>query len=424
MEYQSTPNPNPPLSSPSPSPQPPRRRSRVAPFALVAAVAAVGGGGIALYAFGDETKPQTESTATSTAPIAPAPVIAETGGSKSIPAIYKSAAPGVISITSNGIADTSSFPQQGTSTATGSGFVIDADGSILTNEHVVDGAKSVYVAFADGTSKKAEVIGVDKVFDLALLRVKASADELHPLTLGSSKNVQVGETVVAIGNPYGYDRSATAGIVSAVGRSISSPDSNDIQIPGAIQTDAAINHGNSGGPLLDSKGEVIGINAQITSRASIDANIGIGFAIPIDLVKGVLGSLRDGQAGEHPYIGVNVAPVTDDVRASDSSAPERGLAVQSVGSGSPAANAGLRAGKKAVQVSTSNRPFCLGGDTIVGIDGKAIGTTEDLQAAIGNDGVGNTIKLDVIDGKGKKRTVSIKIAPRPATQSAVAPACG
>ena len=420
MEYRANPNPTPPLS---PSPEPSRRRSRVAPFALVAAVAAVGGGGIALYAFGDDKGAQAETTATSTQTVQSTPVIAETGGSRSIPAIYRSAAPGVVSITANGVADTSAFPQQGTSVATGSGFVIDSDGSILTNEHVVDGASSVYVAFADGTSKKADVMGMDKVFDLALLRVKASADELHPLTLGSSKDVQVGETVVAIGNPYGYDRSATAGIVSAVGRSISSPDSNDIQIPGAIQTDAAINHGNSGGPLLDSKGEVIGINAQITSRANVDANIGIGFAIPIDLVKDVLANLRDGKAGEHPYIGVNVAPVTDDVRASDSSAPERGLAVQSVGSGSPAANAGLKAGKKAVRTPTSNQPFCLGGDTIVGIDGKAIGTTEDLQAAIGNDGVGNTIKLDVVDGKGKKRSVSIKIAPRPATQGAVSPAC-
>lgn len=423
MEYQSIPNPNP--LTPSPSPQPPRRRSRIAPFALVAAVAAVGGGALSVYAFGgDKGSPAVTVSSDGTTTGSTTPVIAETGGSKSIPAIYKSAAPGVVSITANGVADTSSFPQKGTSVATGSGFVIGSDGSILTNEHVVDGAGSVYVAFADGTSKKAEIVGVDKVFDLALLRVKASADELHPLTLGSSKNVEVGETVVAIGNPYGYDRSATAGIVSAVGRSISSPDSNDIQIPGAIQTDAAINHGNSGGPLLDSRGEVIGINAQITNRASVDANIGIGFAIPIDLVKGVLSSLRDGKAGEHPYIGVNVAPVTDDVRASDSSAPDRGLAVQSVGAGSPAANAGLKAGKKAVQIATSNQPFCLGGDTIVGIDGKAIGTTEDLQAAIGNDGVGDTIKLDVIDGKGKKRTVSIKIAPRPSTQTSVAAACG
>ena len=419
-----TPAAPPPPAPPSP---PSRPRSRLLPYAVIATVAALGGGGVAALAVRDDggTPQSAATTVTEAAPDASGTVIAATTGGKTIPQIYRSAAPGVVAITANGVTDTTTTlpQQQGTSVATGSGFVIDADGSILTNEHVVDGASSVYVAFADGTSKRAEIVGVDKVYDLALLHVSGAKDELKPLTLGSSKDVQVGETVVAIGNPYGYDRSATAGIVSAVGRSISSPDGSDIQIPGAIQTDAAINHGNSGGPLLDSSGDVIGINAQITSRASIDANIGIGFAIPIDLVKGMIGNLRQGKSGEHPYIGVNVAAVTDDVRAADSSAPSRGLAVQSVGSGSPADKGGLKAGTKAVQTSTSTTPFCLGGDTIVGIDGASIGTTEDLQAAIGNAGVGHKVKLDVVNNKGDKRTVSITVGPRPSQQQRVSSAC-
>src|SRR3954468_8299407 len=205
--------------------------------------------------------------------------------------IYKRAAPGVVFIRAQVIEDTASpfdfgFPEQQRGEATGSGFVIDTDGTILTNAHVVAGATNVTVQFADKHVVNAKILGRDESTDLAVLKVSATQSELRPLTLGSSRGVQVGDPTIAIGNPFGLERTLTTGVVSATKRTIQAP--NGFEIDGVIQTDAAINPGNSGGPLLDAAGRVIGINSQIETGGSGGGNVGIGFAIPIDTAKRLL----------------------------------------------------------------------------------------------------------------------------------------
>ena len=206
--------------------------------------------------------------------------------------------------------------------------MIDKEGRILTNAHVVEGATSVVVAFEDGVSAKATVLGRDSLYDLAVIKVDVPASELHPLKLGTVTNVQVGDPVVAIGNPFGYAQTVTAGIVSAKGRLISSPEGDNKFIPGAIQTDAAINHGNSGGPLIDRHGDVIAINAQIAdpSITGTNANAGVGFAIPIDLAKRALSNLESGKPASHPYLGIRVDALNASVSAQNSKLPSDGPA--------------------------------------------------------------------------------------------------
>ncbi len=286
----------------------------------LAAVAALAGGGVA--AVGVHALDGTDKTVTTTVEAAPGstdnsgndagprpresmrtPRSRGAAASPSRP-IYKQDAPGVVTITSTITSSTSGDfnpfgpGQSQQETAQGSGFVIDKEGRILTNAHVVEGATSVVVAFEDGVSAKATVLGRDSLYDLAVIKVDVPASELHPLKLGTVTNVQVGDPVVAIGNPFGYAQTVTAGIVSAKGRLISSPEGDNKFIPGAIQTDAAINHGNSGGPLIDRHGDVIAINAQIAdpSITGTNANAGVGFAIPIDLAKRALEQSRVGQA--------------------------------------------------------------------------------------------------------------------------------
>ena len=232
-------------------------------------------------------------------------------GGKSVSQIYKQDAPGVVTITSTTTSTTSGDfnpfgpGQSQQQTSQGSGFVIDMQGRILTNAHVVEGANTVTVAFEDGVSAKATVLGRDQLYDLAVIKVDVPAGELHPLKLGTVDSVEVGDPVVAIGNPFGYAQTVTAGIVSAKGRILQSPEGNGRIIPNAIQTDAAINHGNSGGPLIDRHGDVIAINAQIAdpSVTGTNANAGVGFAIPIDLAKRALANLEQGKPASHPVPG-------------------------------------------------------------------------------------------------------------------------
>ncbi|HEX5983629.1 MAG TPA: trypsin-like peptidase domain-containing protein, partial [Solirubrobacterales bacterium] len=257
----------------------------------------------------------------------------------------------------------------GGGTATGSGFVIDKEGHMLTNHHVVEGAENVNVKLGDSEETfEAEVVGTDPGMDLALLKVDAPEDVLHPLRLGRSGELEVGDPVVAIGNPFGLERTVTSGIVSALQRQIQAP--NGFAISKVIQTDAAINPGNSGGPLINAGGEVIGINAQIATGGTSNGNVGIGFAIPIDTIRQELEELKETGEVRHAYIGIQGGTVTPDLAKALNLPVEHGVLVQSVVSDGPADKAGLKAGNTSATID--GEEVRLGGDIITEVDGKKL----------------------------------------------------
>jgi putative serine protease PepD len=306
------------------------------------------------------------------------------GKALTINEVYRQSAPGVVQVTAT-TAVTPSVPtffnnpfspQQQLQRAEGSGFVWDKAGHIVTNYHVVQGAKAVEVSFSNQDTLKARIVGVDQSTDVAVLKVATRARALTPLALGNSDDVRVGDSVVAIGNPFGLDRSVTAGIVSALQREITSP--NDYAIDHVIQTDAAINHGNSGGPLLNLLGEVIGVNAQIASDSG--GNNGVGFAIPSNTVRSAVTQLLANGTVKHAYLGVTVGTSTQ---------------VGSVPSGTPAAKAGLRAG-----------------DVITALDSKPVGTGAELRSVINGKHPGDSISVTYTRG-GSSHTVQLTLASRP-----------
>ncbi len=311
--------------------------------------------------------------------------------------IYQRSQGGVVVVTATTVTrqanpfDPFGAPQQQQSQALGSGFVIDHQGHILTNAHVVLGASKVQVGFSNNKTYPAQVVGLDKSTDVAVLKVDVPAEALSPLALGTSKNVRVGDPVVAIGNPLGEERTVTSGIVSAVARQIDSL-TPGIKIYGAIQTDAAINHGNSGGPLLDAGGRVIGITSQILSENN--GNVGIGFAIPIDTVKEVATQIiRNGKV-QHTYLGIEGTDLNQQVANALNLGSSRGVLVERVVPGSPAARAGLQGGH--TDATIAGQTITLGGDAIVGIDGKAITSFADLAETIALHKPGDTITLQVV----------------------------
>jgi S1-C subfamily serine protease len=323
--------------------------------------------------------------------------------------IYRRTDAGVAFVqASGGSAGASPIPglptPRGGGSSTGSGFVLDSQGFILTNAHVVEGAEEVRVRLGDEDSVKAEVKGEDPSTDLAVLKVDPSKVKLKPIPLGDSSKVRVGDQAIAIGNPFGLDHTVTTGIISAVQRSIQAP--NGFSIPNAIQTDASINPGNSGGPLLDGNGRVIGINAQIETGGGSRGSVGIGFAIPINLAKKVLPQLKEKGEVEHAYIGITTAPVPDD--AGDLNLPaEDGALVQDVAPGSPAAKAGLRAGK-----TETDQGLRIGGDLIVKVDNVQIREPDDVANAIADNKPGDKIQVQYYRGK-KLRTVELTLGKRP-----------
>ena len=262
-------------------------------------------------------------------------------------------------------------------TATGSGFVIDHAGHILTNAHVVDGAQKIEVTLGNTDSSQpvsARVVGKDPSTDVALLKVDAPSDQLHPLALGDSSQLQVGDPVVAIGNPFGLDRTVTTGIVSALQREIKAP--NGFTINNVIQTDAAINPGNSGGPLLDADGRVIGINSQIESAGG-GGNVGIGFAVPINTAHEVVQQLLANGKVEHAFLGISGTDVTPQLADVLNLPVKQGALVQSVVSGGPADKAGVKGGD--ATVSIGGQRVRAGGDVITAIDGKAVTGMDDVD---------------------------------------------
>jgi putative serine protease PepD len=364
------------------------RLRRLIPVALAAAIGVgAGAGAFALTSGGSST------TTTSTV-VVPAQPASSTSTAGSLTQLYKQDAPGVVDITttlkSGGSSSGFPFgqPQQGQqTTAEGSGFEIDTKGDILTAEHVIDGASSIVVRFANGSSTKASVVGSDKSTDTAVVHVDVPASQLHPLTLGNSSATQPGETVVAIGSPFGYAETMTAGIVSATNRTITAP--NGFSITDAIQTDAAINHGNSGGPLIDAAtNSVIGINDQIVNEGDTQDNAGVGFAVPIDASRAVARTLIAGGKVQHPYVGILIQDV-----------PSGGARITRVFHGTPADKAGLKIG-----------------DVVTAYDGKAITNADELTAAVFNAKPGEKVTLTIHRGAATKH-VAVTLGVRPATPS-------
>ena len=350
------------------------RRSLLTLSAAVAAGALIGaGGGVGTYA----ALSGNSKTVVRQVPVNDSQPAASTTG-LSVNSIYKRTYRGVVEVKVN---SQTSDPFGGTRSqaAEGSGFVYDTSGHVITNQHVVDGATSVRVTFWNGRTYNAHVVGTDTSTDLAVLKVDAPSSVLYPLSLGDSSNVQVGNNVVAIGAPFGLAETVTAGIVSALHRQMTSP--NNFSIDDSIQTDAAINHGNSGGPLLDAQAHVIGVNAQIESDSG--GSDGVGFAIPSNTIKSIASQLISNGKAQHAYLGVELG---------DNSANAR---VVSVRSGTPAAKAGLRAG-----------------DTIASLGGTKISSSDDLRAAINAHKSGDRVSVTFVRN-GKRHTVSLTLASRP-----------
>jgi S1-C subfamily serine protease len=338
----------------------------------------------------------------------------------SINQIYRRAAPGVVQVTSTTIVKIPAdpffgnpfFPQEQRQQSLGSGFVVDKAGHIVTNYHVIEGARQVRVSFSNGSSMKASVVGTDPSSDLAVLKIDASSRALTPLSLGNSDQMRVGDPVVAIGNPFGLDRTVTAGIVSAIQRAITAP--NGYTIDHVIQTDAAINHGNSGGPLLNGLGQVIGVNSQIETGSTTSGNVGVGFAIPSNTVKTVIAQLiREGRV-DRAFVGISAVPVTRDLARVFRLPVSKGLLVQSVEPGSGAGKAGLKAGS--TQVVLAGESYTLGGDIIVEAGGTPVASLDKLRDVVNGKKPGEKLELTVYRGD-RKLSIHVKLGRQPVSPS-------
>jgi S1-C subfamily serine protease len=392
------------------------RRTFLIPF-----ISALLGGGIVVAvvaAAGDLGKSEKSVTTVQAAPIAPSNASQQTQGLTPHD-IYVKDAPGVAFVTST-IVQKSESPfnlfgggeTQRQGQATGAGILIDANGTILTNYHVVENAIKVTVSFEKGQTVNAQVVGKDPSNDLAVLRIQPDGLTLHPLTLGNSSAVQVGDPVLAIGNPFDLERTLTTGVISALQRQITAP--NGFAIDNVLQTDAPINPGNSGGPLLDSSGRVIGINSQIETGGSGGGSVGIGFAVPIDTAKSEISQLEKGGTVRGAYIGLT--SLTIDGSLSALNLPVKsGALVQSVQKGTPAEKAGIRGGT--VNGSVENGQVAVGGDIVVSIDSKAVNSSEDLANDISARKPGDTITVGLLRANGKggyeRKSVSVTLASRP-----------
>jgi len=328
--------------------------------------------------------------------------VAQRGSALTMRDIYRRSAPGVVFVRARSLQDGASpfdFAQRSANVASGSGFVIDADGLMLTNAHLVAGATDIRVTFSDQRTVSARVLGKDEDTDLALLGVDPKDLDLRPLELGRSASVQVGDPTVSIGNPFGLDRTLTTGVVSAKQRRIVAP--SGFSIDNVIQTDAAINPGNSGGPLLDAGGRVVGINSQIAT-AGAQGGIGIGFAIPIDTAKAIIPELQAHHMVSHAYLGVRGGDPADALVSLDDEAPP-GVPVQEVDPDGPAARAGiLGAGTVA------------GGDVIVAVDGEPVRSMADVDDVISRHRPGDGLAI-ALRRDGDELTVQVQLTERPAS---------
>jgi S1-C subfamily serine protease len=369
------------------------------------------GGAAALGKLGERTTVIREEAA----PSSSEPAAFQTAKPESINAIYRASAPGVVHIETTSRVQPPVDPFFGnpfgtteTQRALGSGFVIDKAGHIVTNYHVVRGASTIQVSFSNNERFKAKLVGVDPSTDIAVLRVGVKSRALKALPLGDSDTVRVGDQVIAIGNPFGLDRSVTAGIVSAVQRRIEAP--NNLSISHVIQTDAALNHGNSGGPLLNAQGQVIGVNAQIATGGVSDGNVGIGFAIPINTVKTVVAALIKHGKVEHPFLGIEGKTLTPAIARLFHLPVGNGVLVATVRPGSGAAKAGLKPATNEVTVEGESWP--AGGDVIVKLGGVPVPTVEKLIDLIASKKPGDKIDVEVVRGTGRQ-TLTVTLGRQP-----------
>ena len=390
------------------------RRATVLRAAALGAASLLGGlialGGVTLT--GDLGGGTTTVVRASPAPTPAAPVADDRR--LTVSEIYARAAPGVVQITSTAAAsdnpsaapfDQQAAPRQ----ALGSGFVIDKTGHIVTNYHVIEGADEIEVSFSNQDTLSASVVGTDPSTDIAVLRVQSTSRGLAPLAFGNSDTIRVGDPVVAIGNPFGLRRTATAGIVSAVQeRTITAP--NGYPIDHVIQTDAEINSGNSGGPLLSSRGEVIGVNSQI-ARADGSTGNGIGFAIPSNTVKEVVAQLTATGKVDRAVLGISGSSVTAELARVLRLPVDQGVLVEDVTDGSAAAQAGLRGGTTDVVVAGESH--VLGGDVIVAVGGRRVGSTEELRDALARHKPGRKVSVQIHRGT-KIVTVPVTLGRQPA----------
>ncbi|HZO59779.1 MAG TPA: trypsin-like peptidase domain-containing protein [Solirubrobacterales bacterium] len=353
-----------------------------------------------------------EKTTIVQSPVAGSTADGDEGQSLSANEIYKRDGPGVVFIRAEVTQQTDSpfgLPQEQRGTATGSGFVIDKDGHILTNAHVVEGASKVEVSFSDDKTVDARLLGSDTSTDVALLKVDSKNTDLKPLTLGDSSKLEVGDAVVAIGNPFGLDRTVTTGIISALQRQLEAP--NGFSIRNVIQTDAAINPGNSGGPLLDSLGRVIGINSQIATGGG-GGSVGIGFAVPVNTVKKVSAELKDKGKVDHAFLGITGVSITKSMSDNLNLPAESGVLIQQTSG--PAEKAGVRGGD--TQVSIGGADILLGGDVLSKVDGKQVKSMEDVIRVVDSKEPGDQVTLSLLRGK-DERTVKATLGSRPANAS-------
>src|SRR5215211_533132 len=356
----------------------------IAPVAALLAAGIVGGlASIAAYEALD-TEPAAAPAAT-VAATATAEPVASSQSQSSIASVVESSLPSVVEVKIEGVSDANPFPGVPAPTvqSLGSGWVFDDDGHVVTNQHVVEGADKVTVAFQDGTEVKATVVGADASTDVAVLKLASLPDSVTPLDLGSTSSLELGDPLVAIGSPLGLQGTVTAGIVSGLGRDIEAP--NHFTIDGAVQTDAALNHGNSGGPLLDLSGRVVGMNAQIASETG--ANTGIGYAIPVETVRSIADQLIASGKVEHAYLGVRVGDA------------DGGAELAEIVSGGPADKAGLESG-----------------DLVTEVDGDAVSSGDDLRLAVENHKPGEEMTLTV-KRDGDTKTITVTLGTRPASSA-------
>ena len=317
--------------------------------------------------------------------------------------IYSKAAPGVVYIRARSVQQTQSpfdvFPRQQENLSTGSGFVVDKRGHILTNAHVVANSLDVRVSFSDHRTVAARVVGKDADTDLAVLSVNPQEVDLRPLQLGDSGAVRVGDPTVAIGNPFGLERTLTTGVVSALQRRITAP--SGFAIEDVIQTDAAINPGNSGGPLLDAAGRVIGVNSQIaTGSEGSSGSVGIGFAVPAATVKRVLPELERAGRVRRPFLGVRGREARD------------GVLIEAVQADTPAAQAGIRGGDKEAIDERDGSIVVLGGDVLTKIGGQKVATMADVHSALGALRPGQKVEVE-LRREDKPVKVTVQLGERP-----------
>jgi S1-C subfamily serine protease len=375
-------------------------RRSLALLGLVAGLALLGGCGS-----GDETATQGDGSVAKVAG-APKPEVVVEASSPGFDAtrVYEEAAPGVVTIRS--VFDAGA--------AEGSGFVLDTEGEIVTNAHVVtdessgdrEPAKQVYIEFPDRNVVPAEIVGFDPFVDVALLKIAPSGLDLHPLELGDDKDLRVGQPVAAIGSPFGEQQSLSVGVVSATDRSVKSL--TKFEISGAIQTDASINPGNSGGPLLDAGAHVMGINQQIETNSG--ANDGVGFAVPISAIKHSIAQLRaDGEA-EYAYIGVSGQPLYPQLAHKLGLDTTFGSLVAEVVPGGPAEKAGIEGGDDKLQFQAGE--YRTGGDVILQVEGKNIVRPDDLAEAVATRQPGDVVTLTVLRD-GKREDLQVTLGKRP-----------